>query len=242
MWPPAVSKDCRNGSPGVPNGLRNQAWAHVRGRPACLWSQVCPYPHLLLDRMGHRLTSLGLPCGMGPDPGRFCSGRGGPGIWGGARVKRRAPQEDFASRVSSWPPFERLAGSASLLERSDLSGLRSRRTFRTWRWLARHADGVWPDQRRKARVKALSSEYFRTAATWLSVMSVFASSSHAISKRTSLTACRNARPSMRRCRFKVRRCIENRRATMAAEQVSLSSSVRSKRRRSSVSGPGHESA
>ena len=114
---------------------------------------------------------------------------------------------------------------------------RSRRDFRTRGWRLRHADGVCPDQRRKARVKALSSEYFKAAATWPSAMSVFASSSHAISKRISLATCRNARPSVRRCRFKVRRCIEKRRATVAAEQVSLSSSVRSTRRRSSVSGP-----
>lgn len=42
---------------------------------------------------------------------------------------------------------------------------------------------------------------------------------------------------MRRCRFKVRRCIEKRWATVVTEQESLSSSVRSTRRRFSVRGP-----
>jgi hypothetical protein len=56
--------------------------------------------------------------------------------------------------------------------------------FQARGWLARHSDGVCPHQRRKARVKALGSEYFNVAAIWPSAMSVFSSNSHAISKRT----------------------------------------------------------
>jgi hypothetical protein len=113
-------------------------------------------------------------------------------------------------------------------------GLRISHDSRPWWWLARQADGVCRDQRRKARVNALISEYLKTVATWLSGMLVFSSSSHAISKRISPATLRNASPSFRKCRLMVRRCIENRRATATAEQVPRSSSFRSTRRRSVV--------
>jgi hypothetical protein len=59
------------------------------------------------------------------------------------------------------------------------------RPFRFLARLARQAEGGCPDQRRKARVKALGSENLSTTEIWFRAMSVLVSKSRAIANRIS---------------------------------------------------------
>jgi hypothetical protein len=101
-------------------------------------------------------------------------------------------------------------------------------------WLACQADGGCPDQRRKARVKALGSENLSTVATWLGAFPVLASRWRAISNRISSTSFWKVAPSAARCRLNVRGCMANNRATSVAMYGSFSRALRSTRRTSSL--------